>query len=66
MVLTLKDSLSDGYRSLGLEAIFNPLLHLQITYVRVRCNIAMTKTALLHDQLGFNSFMQMIMIMPFD
>jgi hypothetical protein len=22
--------------------------------------------ALLHDQLGFNSFMQMIMIMPFD
>jgi hypothetical protein len=23
-------------------------------------------TALLHDQLGFNSFMQMIMIMPFD
>ena len=23
-------------------------------------------TALLHDQLGSNSFMQMIMIMPFD
>ena len=26
----------------------------------------MSSFALLHDQLGFNSFMQMIMIMPFD